>query len=97
MLTARTVNAQEAFEIGLVNSVFPDDQLMPEAMAMARRIASYQATAIRRSKQVLRHGMAADIGKVLTYEVEHFLASVRSEEHAAALSLLAAKLKRANP
>jgi enoyl-CoA hydratase len=48
--TGRTVNAQEAERIGLVNRVVPHEKLMDEAMAMARQIASGPA-AIHFAKQ----------------------------------------------
>jgi 2-(1,2-epoxy-1,2-dihydrophenyl)acetyl-CoA isomerase len=39
MLTNPTLSAAEALEMGLINRVLPDDRLMPEAEALARRLA----------------------------------------------------------
>jgi enoyl-CoA hydratase/carnithine racemase len=45
-LTAKTIDAREAFRIGLVNKVVPDDQLMPAALEMAGMITEKSSLAI---------------------------------------------------
>jgi enoyl-CoA hydratase/carnithine racemase len=50
-LTAKTIDAKEAFRIGLVNRVVPDSELMPEAVEMAKSIAEKSPVAIRFAKR----------------------------------------------
>lgn len=53
LLSARTVDAAEALEIGLVNAVVPADELMDKAMAYARAIASNPQPMVRMIKELL--------------------------------------------
>lgn len=52
-MTADAIGARRAYEIGMINKVVPDAQLMPEARKMAERIAKNAPTAIQLSKQNL--------------------------------------------
>lgn len=54
MLTARTVNAQEAFVWGLVSAVAADGELIQAATEMAERIVALPPNALRATKQLLR-------------------------------------------
>lgn len=50
-LLGDTVDAEEARRIGLVNRVVPDDALLDEAMALARRLADSSPAAVREIKR----------------------------------------------
>jgi enoyl-CoA hydratase/carnithine racemase len=54
IFTGRTLSADAAAELGLVNRVVPDDVLMKEAMEMAREIASNAPLAVRAAKRMMR-------------------------------------------
>ncbi|GAB89813.1 enoyl-CoA hydratase/isomerase family protein [Gordonia rhizosphera] len=58
--TARVVEADEALRIGLVNHIVPTDQLLDEAMAMARLIAQNSPGGVRMSKRAIQRN--AEIG-----------------------------------
>jgi enoyl-CoA hydratase len=53
-LTAEPIDAQRAYELGLVNRVVPGDQVMEEAIALAERIAKNAPLAVRVSKDVMK-------------------------------------------
>ncbi len=53
LLTGDQLDAKEAERIGLINKVVPHDQLMPEAMTLARRLAAGPTYAMRLTKQSL--------------------------------------------
>lgn len=72
ILTAKTIKADEAKEIGLVNHVYPADQLMDKALELANMIASQAQIAVRESKAAIRRGMQADISTGTAYETETF-------------------------
>ena len=49
--TARNIKADEAYRIGLVNAVYPQEELMPAAKKMAAGIAKNAPIAVRHCKQ----------------------------------------------
>lgn len=53
-MTGRVVEAQEAKELGIVMSVVPADELMPEAMTLAKRMASQPPKATRLTKRLMK-------------------------------------------
>ena len=54
ILTGEIVDAAEALKIGLVEKVFPQDELLPETLAYAGRIASNPYLSVRYAKQLVR-------------------------------------------
>ena len=52
--TGRLVEAVEAERIGLVNQVVEDESLLPEAMALARRIAANSPGGVQLSKRAMQ-------------------------------------------
>jgi 2-(1,2-epoxy-1,2-dihydrophenyl)acetyl-CoA isomerase len=60
MLTARTIAADEALAMGLVNRVVRDDALEEEVADLARQIGSLPPGTATAIKQVLRAGLDAD-------------------------------------
>ena len=53
-LTADPIDAQRAYELGLVNRVVPTDQVLDVALALAERIAKNAPLAVRTSKDVMK-------------------------------------------
>ena len=53
-LTADPIDAQRAYELGLVNRVVPGDQVLDVAIALAERIAKNAPLAVRVSKSVIK-------------------------------------------
>ncbi|MBI5218124.1 MAG: enoyl-CoA hydratase/isomerase family protein [Bacteroidia bacterium] len=60
LCTADMITADEALRMGLVQKVVEPDQLMPEAIAMAGRIASKGPKAVRKIKYAARQSMHTD-------------------------------------
>lgn len=81
LFTGKKIDAVLAREIGLVNHVTDDDQLMPEALAMARQLAGGAQMAIRATKaalnKMLRETVNLNLDTSLAMEKECFF----SEEH----------------
>jgi 2-(1,2-epoxy-1,2-dihydrophenyl)acetyl-CoA isomerase len=53
VFTARRIGAQEAHDLGLVNHVVPDDELLDSAGAMARELAAGASVALGLAKRLL--------------------------------------------
>ena len=60
LLTGDTIDAQEAWRLGLVNRVVPAAALMDEALALAERITANAPLAVRRSKAVMYESAQVD-------------------------------------
>jgi len=60
IFTGRTLSSQQCLELGLVNSVVPDELLMKETMALAEEIASNAPQAVQASKRMMRAALSDD-------------------------------------
>lgn len=72
ILLANTIDAKVAYDFGLVNHVYPGDEMMEKAMELAQTIASKAQVAVRQSKQSIRRGMQIDMYTGVAYEAEAF-------------------------
>lgn len=70
--TADTIDAQEAYRIGLVNKVVPVDELMEEALNMATTIGSKGQVAVRFAKTAINRGIETDIETGMNIEKDLF-------------------------
>jgi 2-(1,2-epoxy-1,2-dihydrophenyl)acetyl-CoA isomerase len=93
IFTARPFDAHEALEIGVVNYVFPHQQLMDEAKKMAKQISSMPPAAVQKSKEILRHGMQSTLDQVIQHEATVFLDAMKTEEHRLALDKLLSQMR----
>src|SRR4030095_5711961 len=53
MMTGDAIGAEEALKLGMINKVVPDDQLMPQALALAESLAQSPTMALGRIKELL--------------------------------------------
>ena len=67
-LSARTLSAQEADRYGLVSRVVANDQLMPETMALAARIAGYSLPALMAIKESVNRAWESSLTEGIAYE-----------------------------
>ena len=70
--TARNIKSAEALRIGLVNAVYPLEELMPAAKKMAGIIASNAPIAVRNCKKAINDGLQTDIDNALVIEEKLF-------------------------
>jgi enoyl-CoA hydratase/carnithine racemase len=73
LFTARAFGADEALSCGLVNAVYPQAELVPAALAMARVIASHSAEAIRAAKKVIDAATLSDEARAMEDEANRRL------------------------
>ena len=70
--TAKMIDANEAYRIGLVNSIFEPETLLEEAKKLAITIANNAPVAVKLSKVAINKGIQTDIDTALSYESEIF-------------------------
>ncbi|HPX70243.1 MAG TPA: enoyl-CoA hydratase-related protein [Bacillota bacterium] len=70
--TARNIKAPEALSIGLVQAVYPLEQLMEEAEKMATRIVGNAPIAVRACKKAINDGLQVGIEQAIEIEEELF-------------------------
>lgn len=69
---ARNISAEDAYRIGLVNKVCPQEELMPAARKLAESIARNAPIAVRNSKKAIDEGLQADIDQAIVIEEKMF-------------------------
>ncbi len=70
--TCMTIDAQRAFEIGLVNRVVTQEALMEEALKMARKIGEKSNVMLTFAKAAIDTGADMDLDNALRTEIELF-------------------------
>jgi enoyl-CoA hydratase len=91
ILTGRTVDADEAFQRGLVNGVFEPDRLLPEVMKVATQLAAKSPLALEAAKQAVNRALAGEHAANLTREAERFGELFSSEDAKEGLTAFAEK------
>ncbi len=72
LLTADMITAEEAFRIGLVQKLVEPEQLMPETIAIAKKIASKGPNAVKKVKHVTRKGFISNFYEGCDLESKEF-------------------------
>lgn len=83
LLTNRWIGGEEAYRIGLVNTMVSRGKLLQTAEEMAREIASFNPIAVRNAKQAVVRGLDLSLPEGLELEkrLASELASMASHEH----------------
>ena len=68
IFTSRTVEAEEAYRLGLLDRLVPHDSLLEEAIKLANEMTQWPPLALRVSKRVLQHNFESDIDEAMRYE-----------------------------
>lgn len=71
ILTGDFIDAEEAYRIGLVNKIFPHEELMEKAMELAKKIASRPPLAVRYAKETVNRSLEGST--VSGFALESFL------------------------
>ena len=70
--SARNVKAPEALSMGLVNGVYPAEELLPAAKKLAERIARNAPLAVRACKAAMSEGVDLPMDEAIDAEVRAF-------------------------
>ena len=93
LYTARKVKAPEALAIGLVQGVYPVEQLMEDALKMAGRIAGNAPIAVRATKKAVNDGLQVDMDRAIEIEEALFGSCVETEDQQNAMGAFVEKRK----
>jgi len=80
IFTGELVDAQTAFDMGLVDRVVPHEQLMEEAKRIAAKISGKSKVALALAKSAVNRGLDVDLRTALNYEIECFAQCFASED-----------------
>jgi enoyl-CoA hydratase/carnithine racemase len=82
LLTGKTIDAREAYRIGLVNKVVPLTELMAEARKMAESICEAAPLAVRLAKEMMLRGlnMPLEEGLQLEEDTQRYILSTEDFE-----------------
>jgi len=80
IFTSDIITAEEAFNLGMINRVVPEDQLMPTAKEIAKKIATRSPAALKLAKQAINYGMQTNLESGLKYEYELYSLSLSLED-----------------
>ena len=78
--SARNIKAAEALRIGLVNAVYPAEELMAAAMKLASSIAANAPIAVRNCKKAINDGLQTDIDSAIEIEEKLFGGCFETED-----------------
>jgi enoyl-CoA hydratase len=82
ILTAEIIDANEALRIGLVDMLFPADQLRERVLEIATKMAERSPVALRMAKTAVRAAAEMPLSAGLDYEKELFVTCFASEDRA---------------
>ncbi len=74
------LDAQRAYEIGLVNAVLPEAHFFDAVMDRAQKLAAQPPAALRTTKALLRQGMAVLLQETVQAELKEFAAMLKGPE-----------------
>ncbi len=80
IFSGRFVKADEALAIGLVDRIFPADQVYAEAVAWASQFAGGATYALRAAKEAIDKGLEVDLETGLEIERQQFAALFATED-----------------
>ncbi|HMF92163.1 MAG TPA: enoyl-CoA hydratase [Candidatus Angelobacter sp.] len=85
---------EKAYDLGLINEVFADVDLLPSALGKAKKLAEKPPEALRTTKRLLKTAPADAIKQTMTRELEQFARLLQAGE---AREAMAAFLERRKP
>jgi 2-(1,2-epoxy-1,2-dihydrophenyl)acetyl-CoA isomerase len=93
MFTGRRLTATDALDLGLINRVLPEDQLMPAAMELAVELAQGPTIALGAAKRALNAAPLASIEEIADLEAYGQAQAMASDDHREGRAAFAEKRK----
>lgn len=91
--SARNIKAPEALACGLVQAVYPAEELMAQAEKLAERIAGNAPIAVRACKKAINDGLQVDMDRAVEIEEKLFGSCFESQDQKNAMTAFLEKRK----
>lgn len=91
--TGQNIKSDEAYRIGLVNQIYPPEDLLYEAVKMAERISLNAPIAVRNSKKAINEGLETDMERAVEIEAELFGSCFESHDQIEGMKAFVEKRK----
>ena len=85
IFACQNIDAAEAYRIGLVNAVYPLEELLPAAKKMAAGIAANAPIAVRNCKKAINDGLQVDMDQAIVIEEKLFGDCFETEDQKAGM------------
>ena len=76
ILSGTPFTAAQALEWGLLNAIYPQDDLLPSTVETAERIAANAPIATRQAKQAIHKGLQMGLADGLAFEIEAYYRTI---------------------
>jgi enoyl-CoA hydratase len=86
LFTGEMITAQEAWRIGLVNKVVPQEELLQAAKEMARKIAGKGPQAVCFCKAAVNNGLEMELNRASVYEADLFALCFTTKDQSEGMS-----------
>lgn len=83
---SETFNAEQAAEFGIVNDIFPADELIEQVRARAARLVTKAPESLRQTKALLKGCQSKSLDETMQVEAELFISRLASDEFKEAVS-----------
>ena len=90
------IKADRAKEIGLVNAVYTQEELMPAAEKLAKKIAANAPIAVRACKKAMDDGLKVDIDQAIRIEAKAFGSCFQTHDQVEGMDAFLTKRKEKN-
>ncbi len=80
IFTGKTIKAEEALSLGIVNKIFPHESLMENTLKTAKKIASMGKIALRAAKETTNTAGNVDLETGIRFENDAFAICMASED-----------------
>ncbi len=80
ILTAQPFSAEEGYEWGMINRLCEPAELLPAALATARRICENAPLSVRQAKKSIDYGTQMDIHSAIVFEVQAYERMISTED-----------------
>lgn len=94
LYTAANIKAPEALRIGLVNAIYPAEELMPAAKKMAAQIAFNAPIAVRACKKAVNEGLEKGMDEAIVLEEKLFGDCFETEDQVSGMAFFLKKDKQ---
>ena len=80
IFTSKMINSKEAYQIGLVNEIYRDDELFEKSLEMAQNIANNAPIAIRAAKKAINICLQSNLESALELEEDLFSSTFQTND-----------------